>query len=161
MGQLVCALFDDETTASAAVQRLLDSGVGEHVVSAVVHSGELHHEDLPLSANPTGVRSVEGAAIGSVVGAVLGGLLAGPAGLLAVGPIVAALAGGASGGMYGAIGGAITGRDDIQPELNELSKAIARGQVLVTVELVDDSAEDDERARKCLEGPGSRLVTLP
>ena len=135
MERLVCALYDDEASAAAAIKRLLESGVHNDVVSAVMHVGEIQHEDLSLAANPTGRRSAEGAMAGGALGAVLGAVLAGPAGVVIGGPLATIAAAGASGGLYGAIAGAITGRDDVHQLVRDLEQAVEAGRVLVTVDV--------------------------
>ena len=157
MERLLCALYEDEESAGAAVQRLIDSGVQQHVISAVIHSGEIRHEDLPLAANPTRRRSTQGAVLGAALGALLGGLLAGPAGPLIAGPLATALIGGAVGGLYGALAGGITSRDDMQPTLRELEGALQAGKVLVTVD-VEGHAHERRMVRRVLQHMGGRPV---
>lgn len=157
MERLVCALFDDEPSAAAAIDRLVNGGLSDQVVSVVMHQGEITHEDLGVAAESSGRRMAQGAAIGATVGALVGGLLAGPAGLLAGGPLAGVLAGGATGGLYASIAGAITGRDEEKPMVEELGESLRAGKVLVTVD-VEGPVEVREEARRILSNSGGRHI---
>jgi uncharacterized membrane protein len=157
MERLVCALFDDEPSAAAAIDDLINGGLSEQVVSVVMHHDEVTHEDLGLVAERTGKRMAQGGVIGATVGAVIGGLLAGPAGLLAGGPIAGVLAGGATGGLYATIAGAITGRDDEKPIVQELGEALRAGKVLVTLD-IEGPVEVREAATLVFERRGGRHI---
>jgi hypothetical protein len=159
MERLVCALFEDEAGAAKAIDRLLNGGVSDKVVSVVMHEGEITHEDLGLAAERSGRRMAQGAVIGTTIGALVGGLLAGPAGVLAGGPIAGAIAGGATGGLYATLAGAITGRDEEQPVIEELATALKEGKVLVTLDIAGSTAVRDE-AREILVRAGGRHIAV-
>ena len=159
MERLVCALFEDEPKAARAIDALVNGGVSEKVVSVVMHQGEVTHEDLGLAAEQSGKRMAQGAAIGTTIGAVLGGLLAGPAGVLVGGPLAAVIAGGATGTLYGTIAGAITGRDQEKPVLEELSRELEEGKVLVTLD-IEGSAAVREQAKAILRSAGGRQISV-
>ena len=133
MEHLVCALFDDERRASDAVEKLMHSGVERSVIGAVIHHGELSHEDMPHAGEQSVRRGLTGAAIGGTIGGLLGGLVIGPIGLIGAGGAAIALF--LAGSMYGGIAGAISGRDDDKPRVKKLAEKLEPGEVMVTVDV--------------------------
>jgi len=111
--QIITALFDDLTTAQAALSDLVNAGVKRDDISLVaadatgdytrrINSGDIADED---------VKGGEGAGFGAVVGALVGlGAMAipgiGP--IIAAGPIAAALIGAGVGAAAGAVTGGVT-----------------------------------------------------
>jgi hypothetical protein len=157
MERLVCAMFDDHDRASAAVDRLLDSGVERSVVSALLHEGEIVHGDVPEAGNESVRRGVRGALLGGGLGALLGVLVAGPVGLVGAGPLALALF--AVGSMYGGLAGAISGRDEDKPSLAALAEQLLQpGKVLVTVEI--EGRGDVDQIEAILTHSGGRRVQL-
>ena len=87
MTQTITGLYDDYTSASAAVNALEGAGVPHSDISIVAHNGDGRHANSAAATNDAGVGAEVGTAIGGI-----GGLLAG-LGMLAipgVGPVVAA-----------------------------------------------------------------------
>jgi len=156
MEHLVCAIFDDEHRASAAVERLLHTGLEPGVIGAVIHNGELSHEDMPHAGEQSVRRGITGAAIGGSLGALLGGLVLGPIAMVGAGAIAVALF--AVGGMYGGIAGAISGRDDDKPVVKKLAEHLAPGKVMVTVDVRGDV--DCAGVEKVLTENGGQRVQL-
>jgi hypothetical protein len=162
MDRLVCALFEDKPHASAAMDALVNGGVGDDVVTVSMHEGSVTHEDLGVAAGLSGRRMVQGAVIGAAVGGLVGavvGFVIAPAGALLTALLVSVFAGGALGVLYSTLAGAITGRDSEQPVLENLSKALEAGKVLVTLE-VHGSAAVREAASDILRQFGGRHITV-
>ena len=140
MEHITYALFDDEAHARAALGAIEASGTDRRHCSAVLHRGRLDDGQLGIleSAAPEGLR--EGAAIGGIGGALLGGVLFGPAGLVSIGAtaLVASL--------YGAIAGAIAGSGLPDRRLEQLSKQLAGGKVLLVVEAPSLQCRDEADA---------------
>jgi hypothetical protein len=150
-------MFEDETSATDGVQRLVDSEIDPASVSAMIHEGELHHEDLPARATHVRRRTVEGSLVGAGLGALLGGLFAGPAGLIGMGAVAAAMLG-TGGGLYGGLAGALVGNDDVKDEFAALAVQVAAGKVLVAV--VVQGAEPEARVIELLTAAGGRAVAI-
>lgn len=111
----------------------MHSGVERSVIGAVIHEGELSHEDMPHAGEQSVRRGLAGAAIGGTLGAILGGIVVGPIGLIGAGGAAIALF--LAGSMYGGIAGAISGRDDDKPRVKKLAEKLEPGKVMVTVDV--------------------------
>ena len=46
MDQMVSAFFPDKPRAAAAIDALVNGGVGDELVNVVMHEGSVTHEDL-------------------------------------------------------------------------------------------------------------------
>lgn len=163
MSKTITRLFDDHTSALAAVEDLERAGLDHDKISIVSNNADNWHEGHRHAggkAGPLGDRNGDGendVAEGAGKGAATGGLIGGGAGLLAglgmlaipgLGPVVAAgwlastavgaavgaAAGGATGGLLGGLKEA--GHSD--EEANVYSEGVRRGGTLVSVKVHDD-----------------------
>lgn len=156
MEHLVCALFEDERRASDAVEKLLHSGVSRSVIGAVIHEGELVHEDVQHAGEQSVRRGFAGAAIGGTIGGLLGGIVLGPIALIGAGGAAIALF--LAGSMYGGIAGAISGRDDDKPVVKKLAEKLEPGKVMVTIDV--SGGMDVPSVEAILARNGGRRVQL-
>ncbi len=119
-------------------------------------------------AHIKGTKAPEGAAAGAGAGAVIGGalgLLVGVGALaipgvgpfIAAGPIMAALAGLGVGGAIGGVGGALIGMGIPEYEAKRYENFVKNGGMLLSVHT--DSAEELEKAKKCLERTGAQDIS--
>lgn len=166
MSKTVTRLFDDHTSALAAVDDLERAGVDHDKISIVSnnadnwHHGHKHAGGAPGTGGPLGDRNGDGendVAEGAGKGATTGGLLGGGAGLLAglgmlaipgLGPVVAAgwlastavgaAVGAAAGGATGGLLGALKESGHSDDEANVYSEGVRRGGTLVSVKAHDD-----------------------
>ncbi|MGG5822647.1 hypothetical protein [Falsiroseomonas sp. HW251] len=153
----IARLFDDSSTAQAAVNELEGAGFARDDISYVAGQGTSAND----TTRTTTTRGDTGADTGAGTGATLGTVLGGGAGLLAglgalaipgIGPIVAAGwlvatltgagVGAAAGGLLGGLAGAGFGEEDAAT----YSEGIRRGGHLVVVRVADDTrAAEAER----------------
>lgn len=129
---MIVALFDDRTTADAAVQDLVNAGCD---VSAI---GVLTADDRPApdagGATAAGVGA--GAALGGLWGLLVGlGVLVipGVGPVLAAGPLAGALAGASLGAATGGVIGILVEVGLSEEDAGRYAEALRRGAVLVTV----------------------------
>ena len=145
MTQAVTGLYDEYTSAQAAVRALEEAGIPHSDISIVAHNGDAQHATSAAATNDAGVGAEVGTAIGGI-----GGLLAG-LGMLAipgVGPVVAAGwlvatavgagAGAAIGGAAGGIVGSLTHAGVSESDAHVYAEGVRRGGTLVTAR-VDDA----------------------
>ena len=133
MNRLTCALFDTYQDAEQAIAVLMSSGIDTSALSVLLHE-RTHLDQMSASATEAVANAGRGALFGSATGALLGGLILSPLGIIGAGPLAAALLGAGGAGFYGAIAGFLTGRDQHQPVIEALERAIVDGKVLVTVD---------------------------
>jgi uncharacterized transporter YbjL len=160
MDRMLCALFEDEPHAAAAIDALVNGDVGDDLVNVVMHEERVRHEDLGLAGGRSGRRMILGAAIGAAVGGLIGGglgLWLAPAGALFSALLASVLGGAAAGAAYATLAGVIAGRDAEPPALGRLSRAFDAGNVLVTLE-VHGAASVRDDARAILRRFGGRLL---
>ena len=153
MATTVSALFDSYGEASAAVERLKQSGIADRDISIFSNDAKLDRSSYQPYRNGDADRNdaAEGAASGAGLGAAAGataGLLAG-LGIIALpglGPIVAAGwlastlvvagAGGAAGGILGSLVGAGVPDDDA----HAYAEGLRRGGTMVTARVSETQA---------------------
>ncbi|MDB5509051.1 MAG: hypothetical protein JWL93_1520 [Hyphomicrobiales bacterium] len=149
MTKTISALFDNYSSASAAVSALEASGVPHSDISIVANNSDNWHKGD--KASDTAEDAGKGAGIGAAVGGI-GGLLTG-LGLMAipgVGPVVAAgwlastaagaLAGAAVGGAAGGLIGSLTDAGVPERDAHVYAEGVRRGGTLVTARVDDAKA---------------------
>jgi hypothetical protein len=143
-------LFDDTEHARAAIDGIEASGTPRHCCGVVLHKDRLDYGLLGVreTGAPEGAR--EGAAVGALLGASVGAALMGPMGLVS---------GGVMGALYGVIGGALAGLSGPDRTLENLSKHLSEGKVLVVVEAPDLASR--EQADTVMRGNGGRVQHKP
>ncbi|HYF09418.1 MAG TPA: hypothetical protein VD970_17495 [Acetobacteraceae bacterium] len=144
-GRTIARLFDDQSTAEAAVRDLESAGFSDADISLVRRHGD----------GTTGTATDEGTS-GAGVGATIGTVVGGGAGLLAglglmaipgVGPIVAAgwlvaaLTGAGAGAAAGGLLGGLVDSGVSEEDAHVYAEGVRRGGTLVTVR-----ASDEQRA---------------
>ena len=145
------ALFDARSTAEAAVERLVESGLDRADISVLMSKETGGREFGFTEATKAPEGAATGAAVGGVLGAIAAGLvaigtIAAPGiGLLAAGPIIAALAGAGAGGAAGSLIGALVGAGIPEHEAKFYSDALEAGGILVAVQTTGDRADAVER----------------
>jgi hypothetical protein len=158
MTRTVVALYDDFTSASEAVNDLVDHGFLRDNVSLMAN--DVNRQYAPYVETDTGVTETtatgEGAGVGAGIGAVIGGLggllvglgalvIPGIGPVIAAGPLAAALSGLAGAGV-GAVAGGVTGGllgalvDMGIPEesAHYYAEGVRRGGTLVMVRTADN-----------------------
>ena len=92
---MLSAFFPDKPRAAAAIDALVNGGVGDDLVNVAMHEGRVKHGDLGRAGGRSARRMLQGVVFGAVVGGVLGGTLAVvfAAGTMLVGTLVVAIAG--------------------------------------------------------------------
>lgn len=137
----IARLFDDHSSAEAAVRDLESAGFSDADISLVRRQG---------GATDTTDSSASGTGIGATIGGVVGGgagLLAG-LGLMAIpglGPVVAAgwlvaaLTGAGAGAAAGGLLGALTDAGVTEEEAHVYAEGVRRGGSLVTVRAADEA----------------------
>ena len=113
MARTVVAMYDDFSTASRVVDRLVDAGFDREAISLVANDAAREYETHVRSWEAGAeVDDASGAATGAGIGAVIGGLggllvgmgvlaIPGIGPVLAAGPLVAALTGAGVGALTG------------------------------------------------------------
>ena len=122
MTQTISGLFDDHSSARAAVSELEGSGIPHSDISIVGHSANGAQGVPGEAANDAG----RGAEVGTAIGGI-GGLLAG-LGMLAIG--------GAAGGLIGSLTQAGVDESDA----HVYAEGVRRGGTLVTARVADERA---------------------
>lgn len=145
----VTALYDDMSSAKAAVADLVSAGFRREDISLIANdadktyagytSGDYHEDD---------VEGDEGAGFGAVIGALVGFgamLIPGIGPVVAAGPLAAALLGSGIGAAAGAVTGGLTaslvdtGIDE--EDAGYFAEGVRRGGVLVVAHVNDEQAE--------------------
>jgi hypothetical protein len=150
MMHVTYALFDDEEHARAALTEIEASGTPRRSCGVVLHKDHLDEGLLHLSESGAAGGIREGVAIGGILGAGMGAAVVGPAGLVS---------GGALGALYGAVAGAIAGSGGPDWRLEQLSKRLADGKVLLVVEA--PSFECREKADAAAAANGGHVEHKP
>ncbi|HXX67138.1 MAG TPA: hypothetical protein VEK07_08150 [Polyangiaceae bacterium] len=143
-------LFDDIDQARAAIGEIESSGTPRRHCGVVLHKDYLDEGRLGISESDARESSREGAAIGGILGAGAGAAVMGPLGLVS---------GGALGALYGLIGGALAGSGGPDRRLEELSKQLAEGKVLLVVEAPNLECRD--KADAAMRARGGRVEHKP
>jgi hypothetical protein len=143
-------LFDDDDAARAAISAIEASGTPRHRVGVTLHRGRLDEGLLGVVATDAAEGAREGAAIAGILGAITGAVVMGPIGLVS---------GGVLGALYGTVGGAIAGSSAPDRNLEQLSKQLAQGKVLVVVDAT--SLESRDRADAAMRAAGGRVEHKP
>jgi hypothetical protein len=168
----VAGVFVDRIQAEQALQGFRTAGFDPQRVSVIANNPE-RARDI---AEETGAEVPTGAATGAGLGAILGGAagwlvgigalaIPGVGPIVAAGPIAAALgvagttaaAGAGVGIVTGGIVGALTGWGFSEAEAREYQQRVARGDILVAVDVMDDRAAD--RAEDILRQHGGDRVS--
>jgi hypothetical protein len=145
--------FHDETTAAAAVQKLLNSGFDSEHVGVLMLDGSGVAE-VPVK-HKTGIGT--GMAVGTLLGAAVAAATIPGLGLIAFGGAFAHLAAAAAGGAAGSLVGAVGGMGMWKDEVDIPHQALERGDVLVGVLIPPDGAE---RADQALKEAGAATTTV-
>src|ERR1043166_8389593 len=109
MSKRITGLFNNRSSASNAVDRLLNAGISRDDISLLMSDATRGREFSFAAASKAPEGAATGASIGGAIGAIAAGLaavgtIAIPGlGLVAAGPILAALAGAGAGGVAGGI----------------------------------------------------------
>ena len=155
----VVALYDNFSSANAAVRELVDRGFNREDISLMAsdvenrYSPYLENRSItPATADATGA----GAGIGAIIGG-LGGLLVGLGALaipgigpvIAAGPLATALSGligagvgAVAGGVTGGLIGALVDLGVPEQQAGYYAEGVRRGGTLVVVQTSDDMADD-------------------
>jgi hypothetical protein len=145
METIAYGLFVDRTTADAAIEGLGQQGYPEEVVSVAEHVAEVEDEEL----QGVGTRSRSYALIGGLVAAVLGGVV----GAIFFGersgasPVATGVIAAVAAGLLGALVASLAGAAIPRPEVEALSREVAAGKVLVTVDVQSKHAGEELRAK--------------
>lgn len=156
MTKTLTRVYDDYTTADAAVQDLKAAGLSDNHIAIVASNADGWHKPGSSEVDPKHDKNrdghddrSQGAAKGGGLGAVAGGAVGVAAGLgmLAIpgiGPVVAmgwlaslaagAVAGGAAGGLIGALVESGTSKENAEL----YAEAVRRGGAIVTAKVPDD-----------------------
>ena len=159
MSHVLFAVFDHPESAGKALQQLQELGADKDGFSFVVHRralGERGSEELPLSETAAASAMTKGAVLGALSGLVVGTLLTGPIGLVGAGPLAGAIFGSATGTAIGGFTGLIAGSTEPDAALDELSKGIEEGKLLVSVEA--RTLTNQEQAEAILKHHGAHVV---
>ncbi len=143
-------LFDDEGDARAAIDAVEASGTPRQRLGVTLHRGRLDEGLLGAAGTDAAEGAREGAAIAGIMGAITGAAVMGPFGLVS---------GGALGALYGAVGGALAGSGSPDRNLEQLSKQLAEGKVLVVVEAT--GLESRDKADAAMRACGGRVEHKP
>jgi hypothetical protein len=156
----VIALFESRTAAEHAVEALVREGFLREDMSVIAGDHRTPDADVPNIGPQAGIGSGadagQGAAVGGVAG-FIGGIVA--LAIPGIGPLIAAAImgagiGAATGGLVGALKG--QGVPDLQA--TQLTDAIRRGRVLVSVHALQDRVD---RAAQVLDDHGALDVDEP
>lgn len=143
-------LFNDEGAARAAIDAIEASGLPRQRLGVTLHRGRLDEGLLGVAETDAAEGAREGAAIAGIMGAITGAVVMGPFGLAS---------GGMLGALYGAVGGAIAWSGSPDRNLEQLSKQLAQGKVLVVVEAT--SLESRDTADTAMLACGGRVEHKP
>jgi uncharacterized protein (TIGR02271 family) len=159
-GGTVVGLFQDQSSAEAAIQRLTAAGFRGDQIGVAIRDRDRQQ----TLTEDTGTQATEAAATGAVGGGVVGGVLGLLAGVGAlaipgIGPIVAGgalastLAGLGIGAAAGGLIGALVGMGIPEEDARHFERGFKEGGILVTVQAGDRA----EEARQALEAGGADL----
>jgi hypothetical protein len=144
METIAYGLFRDRATAEAAVEGLAQ-GESAEVLRTAIYVGEIDDAEV----KGAGTRSRSYALLGGLVAAAIGGVLGAIfiSELLGIRPIatgvMAALVAGALGALLGSLAGVAIPR----PEIDALSREVAAGKILVTVDVQSQRVGEELRAQ--------------
>ena len=133
-----------------AIEAVEAGGIPRQRMGVTLHRGRLDEGLLGVGETDAAEGAREGAAIAGVVGAIAGAVVMGPFGLAS---------GGMLGALYGAVGGALAGSGSPDRNLEQLSKHLAEGKVLVVVEAT--SLESRDKADAAMRARGGRVEHKP
>ncbi len=150
MSHVSYGLFDDADAARAAINAVEASGTPRRQVGVTLHRGRLDEGLIGVPGTGAAEGAREGAAIAGILGAITGAVFMGPIGLVS---------GGVLGALYGTLGGALAGSGFPDRNLEELSKHLAEGKVLVVVEAA--SLLDRDKADAAMRASGGRVEHKP
>lgn len=149
----VMALYDDLTTATRVVNRLVSEGFARDKISVVASDASREYERQLRQIDMDVVQNdVSGTATGAGIGAVLGGLggllvglgviaIPGIGPVLAAGPLVAAIAGAGVGAAAGGLIGALADLGVPEEEAGYYAEGVRRGSVLVITRAYGEMAD--------------------
>jgi hypothetical protein len=129
MTHLSYALFDDEGHARAALDAIEAGDRPRHRCAATLHKDRINEGCLGAGWTSASRGMFLGAAMAGAFGAISGGLM--------FGHLPAAGGGALVGAIYGAIAGTLQGAGAPSRKLEILSKQVARGKVLLSVQTAD------------------------
>ena len=140
MSTVVTALFPNAETANAALAKVGDVAREAGPPSAMVHSGHLREEEVPLS----GTDALRGATMGALlvggVGALVGCLVVWPSMGFWFG-MQAMFAMFIGGSLFGIVAGAVAGASEANHSIRSRASKVREGQSLLTCEVEDDDVE--------------------
>jgi uncharacterized membrane protein len=125
MEHISYGLFDDDEHAKAAIEGIQANVTPRCHLGVTVHRDRLDEGRLRMGETGAAEGLREGAVVGGALGAITGAVVMGPFGLVS---------GGALGALYGTLAGAIAGSSGPDRTLDQLSKELAPGKVLIIVE---------------------------
>jgi len=143
-------LFDDDDHARAAIDAIEASGTHRQHIGVTLHRGRVDEGLLGAEGTGASAGAREGAVIAGIMGAITGAVVMGPIGLVS---------GGVMGALYGTVGGALAGSGFPDRNLEQLSKHLAEGKVLVVVEA--PSLESRDKADAAMQARGARVEHKP
>lgn len=160
----VVGMFESRSDAEDAIHRLQAAGFGREAIGVAMRdtreAGEIAEttgtEDL--SGEGATVGALSGAGVGALVGLALVGsnlVLPGVGTILIGGPLAAGLTGAGIGAASGGLIGGLIGAGIPEEEARDYSERIARGHILVSVQVPDSQAGE---ARRVLIEEGARAV---
>ena len=144
----VTALYDDMTSAKAAVADLVSAGFRREDISLIANDADKTYASYTTGTYEEDVDGDEGAGFGAIIGALVGFgamLIPGIGPVVAAGPLAAALLGSGIGAAAGAVTGGLTaslvdtGIDE--EDAGYFSEGVRRGGVLVVAHVNDEQAE--------------------
>lgn len=150
MNHVSYALFEDADHARTAIDAIEASGTPRQYCGVVLHKDHLDREEIGIAETGATEGAREGAILNSIVGAAIGAAMVGPVGLVS---------GGALGALFGAIGGALAGSSGPDRRLEQLSKKLSEGKVLVVVEAPSLACRD--RADAAMRAHGGHVEHKP
>lgn len=133
----IAGIFPDRTTATAAIDRLRELGLGSDHLGVAIHGDDsivFEHDDDHELAHDMEVGALAGTPIGAIAGLALAGLAVPGVGAIALGGMLA-LAGASAlwGGLIGAYIGAAVGDEGWNAHRDLSYTALEPGEVLVLV----------------------------
>jgi len=160
----VVGMFESRSDAEDAIHRLQAAGFGREAIGVAMRdtreAGEIAEttgtEDL--SGEGATVGALSGAGVGALVGLALVGsnlVLPGVGTILIGGPLAAGLTGAGIGAASGGLIGGLIGAGIPEEEARGYSERIARGHILVSVQVPDSQVGE---ARRVLIEEGARTV---
>lgn len=159
MSHVLFAVFDHPEAAAKALEQLQELGADKEGFSFIVHRralGERGSEELPLSETAAASATAKGAVLGALGGLFVGTVLAGPIGLIGAGPIAAAFFATATGTAVGGLAGLFAGATEPDTALEELTKHVEEGKLVVSVEA--RKLTNQQQAETILKHHGAHVV---